>query len=143
MQCPGKTTEIMLEMLQDKGLTQNPQSQPVTERLLFPTFPIRLIGTPKINTEPATVRAFVSPNTILIPKQLDRVLNGARLHGHCSFTSEESTKEKYLRIETCCAQKPLQAIRHRRPVSQRALAFILPLQTSRCSFLTLWDNRKA
>lgn len=40
-----KIPDIMLELSQNKVLMQNPKSKPVSLRLLFPTFPIRLIST--------------------------------------------------------------------------------------------------
>lgn len=62
-----------------RGFNTNPtvQTHELTAALLHIPHRIDRHTQNKITTEPATIRALLSPNTILIPKQLNGVLNGA------------------------------------------------------------------
>lgn len=69
-----KTSDITLEMLQDKALAQTPQSKPANYSLLFPHSALDSSAHPAQNKHGATaIWALVSSNTILIPQQHEGV----------------------------------------------------------------------
>ena len=149
MQCPGKITEITYAGgVAGQGFNTKPTVQTCELKAALPHIPhgIGRHTQHKINTKPATIRALASSNTTGIPKQLDGVLNGAdgmRVCAVIALSLQRKAQKKNIVHQDLLRSKTSPAVRRRGTASWLALAFVLPLQISQCSFLTLRDNKKA